>query len=431
MNRYIEKIKILTEKGLFHIFGTNIVNNIIVFFSNIFIVRFLTKGQYGVFSYANNALSLFGLVSGIGLTSGLLQFCSEKRNETEKYSLFKYGIKLGICVNLILSICMFIYSVYGNVAIEESAQYIRQLMFLPIFMIAYEFITILLRVKKENKKYALLLNMNTILYFILACTGAYLHGITGTIIGRYIALTLSICIGFFICKNDIIEIINSNKLVNKLRRDLIKYSFITCGSNSISQLLYLLDVYLIGVFIINSEVVASYKVATMIPTALSFIPSSIMVFIYPYFAEKNKDYIWIKEQFMKMFKVLIIINGLISIILFISAPFIISILWGKEYIDSVIPFRILAINYFVLATFRIPCGNILAMLRKVNVNFIVSIISGVANIVLDIFLIKMYGSNGAAIATLLVVIISSTLAFPYLIGYLNKKIKENCNNKLN
>ncbi|SDL43894.1 Membrane protein involved in the export of O-antigen and teichoic acid [Clostridium cochlearium] len=423
MNKYMKKLEILTKKGLFHIFGTNIVNNIITFFTNIFIVRFLTKGQYGVFSYANNALSLFGLVSGIGLTSGILQFCSEKRNENEKYSLFKYGIKLGICVNFILSMCMFIYSLYGNIAIKESAQYIQQLMFLPIFMIIYEFMTILLRVKKENKKYARLLNMNTILYFVFACTGAYLYGITGTIMGRYIALALSICVGFFICKNDIIKIINSNRLMNNGRKDLIKYSLISCGSNSISQLLYLLDVYLIGVFIINSQVVASYKVATMIPTALAFIPLSIMVFIYPYFAEKNQDYIWVKEQCIKMFKILIILNGLISTILFIIAPLIISILWGKEYLDSVTPFRILSINYFVLATFRIPCGNILAMLRKVSVNFIVSIISGIVNIILDIILIKMYGSNGAAIATLLVVIISSGIAFPYLIHYLNKNIR--------
>lgn len=423
MNKYMKKVEILTKKGLFHILGTNIVNNVITFFTNIFIVRFLTKGQYGVFSYANNALSLFGLVSGIGLTSGILQFCSEKRNENEKYSLFKHGIKLGICVNFILSMCMFIYSLYGNIAIKESAKYIQQLMFLPIFMIIYEFMTILLRVKKENKKYARLLNINTILYFVFSCTGAYLYGITGTIMGRYIALALSVCVGFFICKNDIIKIINSNRLMNNARKDLIKYSIISCGSNSISQLLYLLDVYLIGVFIVNSQVVASYKVATMIPTALAFIPSSIMVFIYPYFAEKNQDYIWIKEQCMKMFKILIILNGLISTILFIIAPFIISILWGKEYLDSVIPFRILSINYFILATFRVPCGNILAMLRKVNVNFIVSIISGIANIILDIILIKMYGSNGAAIATLLVVIISSGIAFPYLIHYLNKNIK--------
>ncbi len=422
MDNYINKLKILINKGLFHIFGTNIINNIVSFFTNIIIVRFLTKGQYGIFSYANNALSLFELVSGLGLISGLLQFCSEKRCETEKYSIYKCGIVIGFFFNCILFIGIFVYSKYGNIPISESAQYIKQLMFLPIFKFTFEFIITILRVNKKNKEYAYLLNINTVIYFMLACIGAYVFGITGTIMGRYIAYLLSICIGFYICKYDIINIINANKLVSKLRKDLIKYSIICCGSNSISQLLYLLDVYLIGIFIKDSQVIASYKVATLIPTVLSFIPLSIMVFIYPYFAEKNTDYIWIKQQCVKILKILAVINAIISISLFVSAPYIISILWGKEYADSVIPFRILSINYFILATFRIPCGNILAMLRKVNVNFIISIVSGISNIILDIILIKRFGSNGAAIATLFVVIVSSLMAFPYLVQYLNKNI---------
>jgi O-antigen/teichoic acid export membrane protein len=420
MNNYREKTKILINKGFFHIFATNLLNCIIAFLTNIFIVRFMTKGEYGIFSYANNALSLFGLISGLGLMSGLLQFCSEKRSEVEKYALYKHGIKIGVSFNFLLGIGIYIYSIYGNIAISESSQYIKQLMFLPIFMVINQFITIIFRVNKENKKYACLLNLNTVLYFILSCGGAYLYNITGTIMGRYIAYVLSICMGLYMGKKDIKKIINAKKLKFKVKKDLLQYSMIGLGSTSIAELLYLLDVYLIGIFIIDAQVVASYKVATLIPTAVSFIPTSIMVFVYPYIVERNTDYRWIKHQCMKMIKLLAILNGAISIFLFLGAPLIISILWGKEYTDSILPFRILSINYFFLATFRIPCGNILGMLRKVNVNFMVSAISGIANILLNILLIRRYESNGAAVATLLVVIISSVLSFTYLICYLNK-----------
>lgn len=43
MEKLIKKVSILKEKGLFHIFGTSIINYIISFFTNIFIVRFMKK----------------------------------------------------------------------------------------------------------------------------------------------------------------------------------------------------------------------------------------------------------------------------------------------------------------------------------------------------------------------------------------------------
>ena len=77
------------------------------------------------------------------------------------------------------------------------------------------------------------------------------------------------------------------------------------------------------------------------------------------------------------------------------------------------------VGYFISGTFRIPSGNILSSMKEVKVNFYNSIISGVANILLDIALIKKMGSNGAAIATVAVYIISSLISNIYL----HKKLK--------
>lgn len=53
----------------------------------------------------------------------------------------------------------------------------------------------------------------------------------------------------------------------------------------------------------------------------------------------------------------------------------------------------------------------------------INIISGVANIALNIVLIRLYGGVGAAIATFAVVLISSIIGYFYLIIFLNKRIK--------
>ena len=49
--------KNLLNRGFFHILGSTLTNKLIVFASNILIVRFLTQDEYGVFSYANSIYS--------------------------------------------------------------------------------------------------------------------------------------------------------------------------------------------------------------------------------------------------------------------------------------------------------------------------------------------------------------------------------------
>jgi len=145
-----------------------------------------------------------------------------------------------------------------------------------------------------------------------------------------------------------------------------------------------------------------------------------MTFAYPYFARHWQEKAWVKQKYWKMTKQLAVVNGLVSAFLFIFAPLIIRIVFGTQYLDSVVPFRILAIGFFIAATFRIPAGNTLVAIGKIKVNFINSVISGIANIVLDIVLIYQYGATGAAVATVIVFVVSSVISVGYLIHFLGK-----------
>ena len=406
--------------------GTNVVNKVLSFFTNILIVRFLTKAEYGIFGYANNIVSLFLLASGLGMLSGILQYGSEKRTEEEKKLYFKYGMNFGIVINIILSVLILFYVKCIPIAIDGTAKYIVLMCFIPLFDYIFNYLCTILRCRKENKKYALILNVNTVIYFIFSCAGAFLFGITGVVLGRYIAYLVSILQGIVFCKYKEIIRYTGKKLTGSKKREIIKYSIICCMSNALSQILYLLDVYLIGVYVQDSQVVASYKAATLIPSALTFIPLGIITFIYPYFAENNLNYEWLKEKMKMLFKILAGVNFIISAILFIFAPWIIRLLWGREYMDSLIAFRILACNYFISGTFRIPAGNILAMLKNVKVNLVVSVFAGTANIILDICLIQKLGAEGAAIATVLVVLISVVISVPALVYKMNQIKKEKC-----
>ena len=105
----------------------------------------------------------------------------------------------------------------------------------------------------------------------------------------------------------------------------------------------------------------------------------------------------------------------ISAFLIVMAPVIVKLLWGDVYSDAVPCFRILTISFFFLASFRTTSTNILLGLNKPGYTLLVSILSGITNIILDIVLTVRYGSIGAAFATLIVTVVASALSFPYVL----------------
>lgn len=418
-----EAIAVLFRKGLFHIFGTSIVNNIILFMTNIFVVKLVSKSDYGVYIYANNLMNFFLLLRGLGLTSALIQFASEQSDEKKRQEIYKYILVRGNQYNLILTIILAICSLVANVKFQNARQYLIAMLFVPALQWLFDYVVTIFRVKYDNKSYAKILNINTVSYFVCSLVGAKIYGVYGIILGRYCSFIVSIFIATWWLRDDFRSLKFCNIRNYEGKKDMNKYSMTACMNNSLSELLYLLDIFLLGIFVAKPDYIATYKVATQIPSALTFIPVGIITFIYPYFASHNRDMEWVKKNFWILLKSLMVLNGIICGCLFVFAPLVIKILWGAEYMDAIIPSRILAVNFFFMGTFRIPCGNILAMLRKINVNFIISVISSASNIFLDIIFIKLFGAVGAAIATLLVVIISSCISFPYLVFYMNSKNK--------
>lgn len=408
----------LVRNGFFHIFSANVINKIIQFGISVIIVRVITKEAFGMWSYANNILSFFLLVEGLGVVPGLLQFASSSKTEEEKLSYLKYALLVGILFNLGLAIAILLFTTFFQLPVRGSTEILRYLFLIPLVNVFFNILQIFLRSDLRNKQFSLVTVINTLTFFFGVLIGGYLFEIVGIVWGRYLSYIISSFIALWFVKDYYRTFVNV-KIPNKeQRQDFLKFSIVSMLSNSISQMLYLLDTFIIGIIIQSGTVVASYKTATLIPFALNFIPSSVMTFAYPYFAKHKDDKNLVKNYFLKLQKYLLLLNLVISILLIVFAPFVIRVIFGPDYSDSVLPFRILSFGYLIAGTFRIPSGNVIASLKKVKVNFYNSIISGVANIVLDIILIKNYGSVGAAVATVVVFVISSFVSNIYLRKYL-------------
>lgn len=146
-----------------------------------------------------------------------------------------------------------------------------------------------------------------------------------------------------------------------------------------------------------------------------------MVAVMPYFAEHNRDIPWLQRWTKKIYIYSGIFNLAVTAMLLICSTSIVNLFWGEAYTASIPIFNLLSINYFVMATFRQTGTNILSTLREVKYNLIISCISCAVNIVLDIVCVRFWGIYGAALATLLVVIVASSLSLPHVYKLIYKQ----------
>lgn len=420
MRNIEEKISAFRKIGVANIFSANLVNKIVAFLTNIVIVRILSKPEFGILSSANNIYSVFILLNGFGSISGILVYGAEKRKIEDKNRYYKFAIKASFIFDLAITLAMIVYSYIRSNGIEGSASCIRLLAFLPFITYFNQYCQMLMRCQKNNFIYSRLLNLDSVTYSVFSVVGAYLGGVIGAVLLRYIAAIITAIFGIYYCRDIFAGIKKAMPLSNKEKANFVKYSIGLGISSAIATAMYLIDVFLVDYLIQDAQILAEYKTATLIPDSLNFIPLSIIVAILPYFAEHNKEIGWIKQKLKSVFIINLILNFFISVGLIVMAPILIPVLWGEQYVNSISSFRILCLSFFFLGTFRVLSTNILSVLRKVKENLIISVVSLIVNCILDYFLIIKWGAIGAALATLFVSIVSSIISFGLLLNSIRR-----------
>ena len=416
----LEQVKKLKKHGLGDVFLSSVFCEMISFLISVFVVRILSKEDYGYYAIAYNIYGYISVFVGCGLSNGILQYCSESRAESEKSSIYDFCRKFGTVFNIALLLAMPLLSL---ILLGDAARpYFVAMSGWPLVAYFSNYYLMRLRVKKDNRHFMLSNVISATVFLGSSAILAEVMGVMGYIIALYIKYAVSFVTSAYFLNKHHGQTKATERLTKKLKTEIVKYSLICCLTNFASHILILADVTCVNLLVGEAAAVATYKTAAQIPTALMFIPSSIIVFVFPYLAQNNRNYLWLKRQSKNLLAGILGINTLISFAVFLLAPVIVRILWGTRYLDAVPVLRILTINFLVTGSFNMVFGNIMVAVKKVNVNLVKTVVCSCLNIALDIVLINCYGSVGAALATLTVSICSSTFSVIYYKMWIRKKL---------
>ncbi|MBI2629205.1 flippase [Candidatus Pacearchaeota archaeon] len=423
-------LKLLVKTSIIVFIGV-VLSKAFTYLYKVIIARQFGPEIYGIFSLATVILSFFITVSFLGLSEGLLRYVAIYRGKNQIKQI-RYLIKVSmsiLAVSSFLSMALlFILADFISVNLFHNAELSTFLkvfsLIIPISVASGIFLS-LIKAYEKISAYSFIVNiLQNVSRVLLLAIFIFIGLNSESIIWSYfLSVLLITIISYIVSKRYIPEafgIVNLQKgRKTKVVSDLIGYSWPLIFLGVIGSLFFWIDSLIIGYFIDVANV-GFYNAAFTIVSLFGIAPELFMQLFFPLitkeFAKNNTNLI--KEISKQVNKWIFIMNLPLFVIIFLFPGAVINLLFGSEFTIADNTLRILSIGGF-FSSLTLVLTNLLSMKGKSKVILINISLASLANLILNIFLVKKFGMLGAAISTSLVWIILGIILFIEVKKYLN------------
>ena len=260
--------------------------------------------------------------------------------------------------------------------------------------------------------------LNTVSKIIVQILATYLGFAVGGLAGGFIAgMLIGMLINF-----RYLHIGLAKFHLTHLKR-LFSFSFWIFLASSGAMIFAYADTIFIGYFMTNADV-GIYRVALQLTSAATFITVSLRYVLYPRMSHWHAigDFLAIEGTISRAFTyslflaVPAVIGGLLL------SDSVLYFLYGSSF-ESGTPALIILFLVQIVNIFMYMQTMVLNSMDKPKKTFIVTAISATLNIGLNIALIPMMGIVGAAIATLVSMLLNAGLAYYYLSSIISVRLE--------
>ena len=409
----------LFNSGFIYVFVAQVISYLVAFGASIAYAHLLSPNEFGIYSFCYTIITFCLLVNGFGAASGVLQFVSQQPNPIKQVAYVKVAMRIGIVFNLLISIVILIYANYTNLPIANSKKVLIFMAFFPVGRLYIDVFQAYLRATMQNKLLARFSICNNSIILAFNIGGILYNGIWGLITTTYLSYLVMIILSTIVMKLPNIFSITNIGMAELNWRKFFSYSIYSTIGNAFAQLIFNLDILILGYLIKDALLVADYKVATIIPFALNFIPGVIMTFFYPILARNTNNVEYMLQLKHKIVRLMLAITIPASLILFSLAHPLITLIFGAKFTQSILPFQILILG-FPIAAMRILYGNFLASMGKARFAMGFNCLIALVNIIVTYTLVEHYATVGAAAGIVIIYLLAAVLAGIAVSGYLKQ-----------
>ncbi|MBL6663206.1 MAG: flippase [Flavobacteriales bacterium] len=352
------------------------------------------QGQYTLAILLPTLLYTF-FNSGLS-TSTVFYVAKKKYSDIDIYS-----------TNLLTSFLLSIFSIlvgifvvffYKDYFFENISQQLLlySLLILPI-LFAQKNLPTIFQGKEEFKKFnfIVLLNQFGLLIFSIFFVWVLKLGVIGAILSFASAQLLMLIVTFYFL-NQSYGLLWPKKYSLTYLKDSFYFGIKGHFSNVLTFLNYRLDMFLIAYFMDNSAV-GLYSIAVILSERIWTVSQSVSTVLFARISNLNDDVS--KNKFTSLAARNTLFISLIGgSVLALLSHWIIIILFGENFSESILPFLYLIPGVIIFSLGRVLANDFIGR-GYPEINTYIAIVIAFTNLILNVWLIPLYGINGAAIAT--------------------------------
>ncbi|MEG2038646.1 MAG: oligosaccharide flippase family protein [Oscillospiraceae bacterium] len=379
--------KLLSNTFIFAI-GT-LSSKVLVFLLMPLYTRVLTSADYGVVDLIVQTSNLLIPIVSVGISNAVIRFGLDK--SIRKSEVFSTGLLTVICG---FSIFLLMIPLVGKV------RYINEhTVLIYIYVLTSSLRGLCSQFTKSRglvRLYAFdgVLSTITIIIFNLLFLLVFKLGIVGYILATILSDFLSVV--FLFASSGLHRFIHFKHIKKSTIKAMLSYSIPLIPATVFWWVTNVSDRYIVS-YMLGSEANGLYAISYKIPTIIILI-SGIFIDAWQIAAVSETDKRSRERFFSKVFGVyqaliFVTASGLIAFCKVITKILVSDAFYASwEYI----PFLVMSTVFSCFVTFL---GTVYMVEKKSSLTLITTVLGAIINVVMNIWLIPLYGVNGAAFAT--------------------------------
>ncbi|MFA6636821.1 MAG: flippase [Candidatus Omnitrophota bacterium] len=366
---------------------------------NVFLARKLGVESFGFWSLFLSIITLIFILANFGVNASAGKFVAQYKGTDHLKSIFLSSVKLRLIFSAVFAGILllsrgYIAGLFDVPGLEKLLLYGVPLVFFAGFVEYFKSVFIGL----HRLKYNFIINscefsMKLLLSVIFL---SFFVSVDSVVFAFTLALVFSAIVGFYLLKVDFYKGLKGSD--RDFTGEILQYSFPLAVVGLGFIVLTEIDVVMLGYFSSPSEV-GIYGVAKQTIVKLPHIALAITMGTMPVFAKLNKtNKDDLKRKLIKITGITAGVYLVIVVSLFLFSPVFISLMFGKQYLNAIMPLRILCLYLFFVAI-SIVLGSFLNYTGRSRVLACSMVLTIFSNVALNIFLIPRHGAIGASWAT--------------------------------
>jgi O-antigen/teichoic acid export membrane protein len=352
----------------------------------------LKEVRFGEYATALGFATYFAMFSDIGINTTLVRMIIKDPEHERNHITNAFLIKTGLAVLSYIALCISLYFIY-----YPTGQFdiIYLTLIFGIVRIGNDYMSTFYAIFTAHDKFrssSIINSCFSILFLLSTALVVFFAGNYYHIALSRMLIVIAFTTGFIIyVTNKYVFCFSFAKF-----KEFLNFAFFFGLGNVIQNSLYRLNVMLVPV--LTAPIYGGFfSNAFIFFSSLIFVPGSLgrvlISYLYKHKEDKNK-YQFVYDTYSK---ILIVLSFYISIITFFYAEEIVLLIYGKKFLPSAQPLRIIAL---AIPSLFIISDSIMTGMDKQKERTRILIKALIVNVILNAVLIKFFSMTGAAVAVI-------------------------------